>query len=138
MARRIRPFERSQCVDPDAGASVSRAFATNQTAPVDTQSEGGFAHGAPVSRSAPMSSAPQRRLFAPHALLPTGWERDVTMTWDDAGTLTQVQTRTAADADVLRAAGVVIPGMPNLHSHAFQRAFAGLAEYRSGNGDLTG
>jgi formimidoylglutamate deiminase len=59
------------------------------------------------------------------------------MTWDDAGTLTQVQTRTAADTDVLRAAGVVIPGMPNLHSHAFQRAFAGLAEYRSGNGDLT-
>lgn len=26
--------------------------------------------------------------------------------------------------------GVVLPAMPNLHSHAFQRAFAGLAEYR--------
>ena len=84
-----------------------------------------------------MSSAPQRRLFATHALLPTGWERDVSMTWDAAGTLTQVQGRTAAEADVPRAAGVVIPGMPNLHSHAFQRAFAGLAEYLSGSGDQT-
>ena len=25
----------------------------------------------------------------------------------------------------------VIPGMPNLHSHAFQRGFAGLTEFRS-------
>ncbi len=29
------------------------------------------------------------------------------------------------------AAGPVLPGMPNLHSHAFQRGFAGLTEYRS-------
>ena len=32
---------------------------------------------------------------------------------------------------VPRAAGPLIAGMPNLHSHAFQRAFAGLSEYRS-------
>src|ERR1700739_1862417 len=30
--------------------------------------------------------------------------------------------------------GWVLPGMPNLHSHAFQRAMAGLAE-RRGPGD---
>jgi formimidoylglutamate deiminase len=26
--------------------------------------------------------------------------------------------------------GPVLPGMPNVHSHAFQRAMAGLAEWR--------
>ena len=31
-----------------------------------------------------------------------------------------------------RVAGVVVPGMPNAHSHAFQRAMAGNAEYRTG------
>ena len=28
-----------------------------------------------------------------------------------------------------------LPGMPNLHSHAFQRAFAGLTEYRAESQD---
>jgi formimidoylglutamate deiminase len=32
---------------------------------------------------------------------------------------------------VARAGGPVMPGMPNLHSHAFQRAMAGLTEYRA-------
>ncbi|MGB0629749.1 MAG: formimidoylglutamate deiminase [Alphaproteobacteria bacterium] len=27
--------------------------------------------------------------------------------------------------------GIAVPGMPNLHSHAFQRAMAGLSEYRT-------
>ena len=31
--------------------------------------------------------------------------------------------------------GAAIPGMPNVHSHAFQRAMAGLAEHRSTNED---
>ena len=38
---------------------------------------------------------------------------------------------TAPEAE--RLDGVVLPGLPNLHSHAFQRAMAGLAE-RSGPG----
>src|SRR3989344_3585603 len=33
------------------------------------------------------------------------------------------------------APGPVLPGMPNLHSHAFQRAFAGLTEYRGESQD---
>ena len=34
-----------------------------------------------------------------------------------------------------RLTGLVVPGMPNLHSHAFQRAMAGLAERSSLGGD---
>jgi formimidoylglutamate deiminase len=74
--------------------------------------------------------SPQRRLFAEHALLPGGWARDVLIAWDADGVLQQVQPRQPAPADATRAAGPVVPGMPNLHSHAFQRAFAGLTERR--------
>ena len=69
-------------------------------------------------------------LFAPHALLPTGWARDVLLQWDAAGTLLKVTPQATAPADTPVAAGPLVPGLPNLHSHAFQRAFAGLSEYR--------
>jgi len=72
----------------------------------------------------------QQALFAPHALLPGGWARDVLLVWDASGSLTGVTPGAAGIAGVRRARGTVVPGMPNLHSHAFQRAFAGLAEYR--------
>ena len=76
--------------------------------------------------------APQRALFAAHALLPEGWAYDVLLAWDEAGFLTDVRSVDAATvANVPRANGPLIAGMPNLHSHAFQRAFAGLSEYRS-------
>lgn len=35
-----------------------------------------------------------------------------------------------------RVRGIVVPGVPNLHSHAFQRAMAGLAEHRVGEDDF--
>jgi formimidoylglutamate deiminase len=68
-------------------------------------------------------------LLAADALLPAGWARDVLLEWDQRGVLTRVEPghRTGgADA----AAGPVLPGIPNAHSHAFQRAMAGLAEFR--------
>ncbi len=68
-------------------------------------------------------------LFASDALLGVGWARDVLLEWDERGIFTRVeagQSRGAAPA----AAGPVLPGMANVHSHAFQRAMAGLAEYR--------
>jgi formimidoylglutamate deiminase len=70
-------------------------------------------------------------LFAADALLPEGWARNVLLTWNDAGQLTQVQSGAQRPADTQAANGPVIPGMPNLHSHAFQRAFAGLTEHRA-------
>lgn len=69
-------------------------------------------------------------LFAQDALLPTGWAKNVLLQWNAAGQLTQVEANTSAPQGTEQAKGPVIPGMPNLHSHAFQRAFAGLTEYR--------
>jgi formimidoylglutamate deiminase len=68
-------------------------------------------------------------LFATDALLPTGWARDVLLSWNAAGELTAVESGAEA-LGAPKAAGPVIPGMANIHSHAFQRAMAGLAESR--------
>jgi formimidoylglutamate deiminase len=72
-----------------------------------------------------------RSLFASCALLPTGWAHDVHLAWDDAGTLSHVQAGLEPPAGVEHAAGPLLPGLPNCHSHAFQRAFAGLTEHRA-------
>ncbi|MBV8619670.1 MAG: formimidoylglutamate deiminase [Curvibacter sp.] len=70
------------------------------------------------------------RLFAEDALLPGGWARQVLMQWDGQGVWQSLHTGSPPPAGVPRAAGPVIPALPNLHSHAFQRALAGLTEYR--------
>ncbi|PIF25682.1 formimidoylglutamate deiminase [Acidovorax sp. 56] len=70
------------------------------------------------------------QIFAADALLPTGWARDVLIAWDGAGRITAVTPNMQRPEGAAMAPGPVIPGMPNLHSHAFQRAFAGLTEYR--------
>ncbi|PMS19358.1 formimidoylglutamate deiminase [Trinickia dabaoshanensis] len=74
-------------------------------------------------------------LFAEHAYLPQGWRRDVLLEWNDAGILTAVTPDSPVPPGSARASGPLMPGMPNLHSHAFQRAMAGLAEYRAHAGD---
>lgn len=66
-------------------------------------------------------------LFAESALLPEGWARNVRFEIDADGLLTAITPDASADG-AERLAGPVLPGMPNLHSHAFQRAMAGLAE----------
>ena len=73
-------------------------------------------------------------LFARSALLPSGWAENVRITIDAAGTITAIEHGTAP-GDAERLAGPVLPGMPNLHSHAFQRAMAGLTERASPTGD---
>lgn len=70
------------------------------------------------------------QIFAADALLPTGWAHDVLIAWDGAGRITAVTPNMQRPEGAAMALGPVIPGMPNLHSHAFQRAFAGLTEYR--------
>ncbi|VTU18852.1 8-oxoguanine deaminase [Variovorax sp. PBS-H4] len=74
-------------------------------------------------------------LFACDALLPSGWARNVLLRWDGAGRLTHVQPEAEAPADIPACEGPLIPGMPNLHSHAFQHAFAGLTEFRGSGED---
>lgn len=66
--------------------------------------------------------------FARAALLPRGWARDILLRTDECGILTEIRTGARPTRNAVRLAGPVLPGMPNLHSHAFQRAMAGLAE----------
>ena len=79
-----------------------------------------------------MGGALSTCLFARHALLPHGWCRDVLLDWDAAGDLTAV-TDKAAPPPGVEVAEYVLPGMVNLHSHAFQRALGGMTEV-AGNG----
>ena len=82
--------------------------------------------------ASPASAGPQTLWFE-QALLADGWAREVRFTLTD-GMISRV------DTDVSRqpgetAHGPCIPGLPNLHSHAFQRAMAGLTEVRGPTGD---
>lgn len=71
-------------------------------------------------------------IFANKALLHDGWADDVSILIA-AGRIEEIkQGQRPVEADVL--AGIVIPGMANAHSHAFQRALAGHTEQRSPQG----
>jgi formimidoylglutamate deiminase len=70
------------------------------------------------------------QFHAASALLPQGWARDVLLEVDAGGTILSATAGVPA-GKAQRLSGVVIPGVPNLHSHAFQRAMAGLGERRS-------
>jgi len=64
------------------------------------------------------------KVAAAAALLPDGWARDVVIDVGDDGVIRGVER--GVDAKELpQVAGPVVPAMPNLHSHAFQRALAG-------------
>jgi formiminoglutamate deiminase len=66
------------------------------------------------------------------ALMPDGWRRDVVVRIEH-GTIMSVEE--PGDSAAQRISGAVLPGLPNLHSHAFQRAMAGLTERRGSGAD---
>jgi len=68
-------------------------------------------------------------LHLAQALLPEGFADGVTLTIAD-GVVTQVVSGTSPPPGAEHLAGLTLPGMPNLHSHAFQRGMAGLSEQR--------
>ncbi|MDP1748699.1 MAG: formimidoylglutamate deiminase [Reyranella sp.] len=83
------------------------------------------------------------KLHLETALMPTssgewGWRHDVVVRIDH-GIIAGIEEASpglatpelAAD----RISGVVVPGLPNLHSHAFQRAMSGLTERRGTQSD---
>jgi len=74
-------------------------------------------------------------VFAQTALLPTGWADNVLISMDDDGWITAVQPDSDMPQGAVQANGAVLPGMPNTHSHAFQRAMAGLTERVTGEND---
>ncbi|WP_260928389.1 formimidoylglutamate deiminase [Novosphingobium sp. 9] len=75
----------------------------------------------------------QRALFFEHCLLSEGWARNVRLTLRD-GVIASVEAGVSARLSDERHA-CAVPGMPNLHSHAFQRGMAGLAERRGASSD---
>lgn len=72
-------------------------------------------------------------IWAARALLPEGWASDVRITLAQ-GRIAAVQPDTPAAATDVRSE-VLLPGLCNLHSHAFQRGMAGLAEVGGRSGD---
>ncbi len=72
--------------------------------------------------------------FAPTALLPDGWAENVRIEADEAGFIVSVERGAAADGAVALG-GPVLPGMIDLHCHAFQHAMAGLAEKSQGGAE---
>ena len=69
----------------------------------------------------------QTVLHAATALLPDGWHRDVAIAVDGSGRIASVTPGSPVTGLRL---GPVLPAPGNLHSHAFQRAMAGLTERR--------
>lgn len=68
-------------------------------------------------------------LFADTALLPSGWADNVRVAVDAAGRIASVETGAVAGARDSHVA-TLLPAPANIHSHAFQRAMAGLTEGR--------
>ncbi len=73
----------------------------------------------------------QPLLWAPRAWIGGRWEERVLFRADRAGCWAEISPGTAEPPPgAVVIAGPALPGMVNGHSHAFQRAFAGLAERR--------
>jgi len=75
------------------------------------------------------------RIQAATALLPDGWARDVAIDIDASGRIAAVTADAPGSAVGIGGAGIsgaeiLLPALPNLHSHTFQRAMAGLTERR--------
>jgi formimidoylglutamate deiminase len=71
--------------------------------------------------------AKQTSLFAKQAFLPQGWVGNVRLHWDASGSLSEIEHDAVAQIHEVQHS-YVLPGMTNLHSHAFQRAMAGMTE----------
>ncbi|TWI35941.1 formiminoglutamate deiminase [Paracoccus sulfuroxidans] len=65
------------------------------------------------------------KLWAQRALLPDGWAEDVAVTLGGDGRITAVDANAAPEGERVE---LLLPSVANLHSHAFQRAMAGLSE----------
>ena len=69
-----------------------------------------------------------KKFFAPCALLPEGWAQNVLIDIDNAGNIARIRCDSTAD-DAKYLNGTLLPGIPNVHSHAHQRAITGLTEH---------
>jgi formimidoylglutamate deiminase len=73
-----------------------------------------------------------RKIWAERALISEVWQNNVRVTVDDAGHISSVEKdiqRAGLDA-ATQCCGILLPAPANIHSHAFQRAMAGMTERR--------
>ena len=131
-------------VDAASAGVLLRAMEAGFALPGDA----GLETGVPIGRCRPggprredcpalqkASGVVEQRVLARRALLDGGWAEDVLLTIR-GGEIAAVSvgagngTADLAAGDCYRA-GIVIPGLTNAHSHAFQRALAGRTEYRA-------
>ena len=70
------------------------------------------------------------RLWRPGELREPGY-----LVVDDSGNVVSIPQNPPAGAQTEKVEGFALPGVVNLHSHAFQRAMVGRAEEASGTGD---
>ncbi len=68
-----------------------------------------------------------RNLVLASALLPDGWHNKVLIHLDDQGIIERIEAN-EHNTSALQIDGFAIPAIPNVHSHAHQRAMVGLAE----------
>ncbi|GGA25231.1 formimidoylglutamate deiminase [Neptunicoccus cionae] len=72
-------------------------------------------------------------IFAKQALISTGWVKNVRLTLSEGRIASLDTDETAQDGDTQ--VDVLLPALANLHSHSFQRAMAGMTEYRKAGKD---
>ncbi|MDE4193276.1 formimidoylglutamate deiminase [Phaeobacter gallaeciensis] len=72
-------------------------------------------------------------IFARQARTPSGWVQNVRLRIEN-GAIAKI-TANAAPGDGDTCVDTLLPGLANLHSHSFQRAMAGMSEYRAAGQD---
>ena len=70
-------------------------------------------------------------IWSKQALTAEGWQRDVAVELDEAGRIASVTAGQPASGERVE---ILLPAPVNAHSHAFQRAMAGLTERRGPSG----
>ena len=74
-----------------------------------------------------------KRIIFEKAFFQGGWAENVLLQIDGNGLIENIETN--YNGQEKKISGYALPGINNIHSHAFQRAMAGLAEYSSGGTD---
>lgn len=73
-----------------------------------------------------------KKIWARQALVSSIWENDVLVELDISGHISSVQVNVSKDRlhGDIHHCGILLPAPANIHSHAFQRAMAGMTERR--------
>lgn len=72
-------------------------------------------------------------IFAKRAMTSRGWQKDVRLT-TVGGRISNIETGQIPQTNDVKV-DTILPAMANLHSHSFQRAMAGMTEYRRAGKD---